>query len=106
MDDTFEVILDSELKDGELRQIKSPGHDVLIAKVGGEYYALGNICTHRGCYLSSGWIDGRSVVCGCHMSKFDVRDGKVVNGPASKPQTVYEVKVDGNKASLRIKSTS
>lgn len=106
MADAFEVVLDGELKDGEMRRVKAEGHDVLITKVNGRYYAIGNVCNHRGCYLSSGWMDDQTVVCGCHMSRFDVTDGKVLKGPASKPQQVYEVKVHANRAYLKFNAST
>ncbi|GAB1398969.1 hypothetical protein MASR1M66_04210 [Aminivibrio sp.] len=38
--------------------VEKNGKSILIANVNGEYYAMGNICTHRGCSLSDGTLEG------------------------------------------------
>jgi nitrite reductase/ring-hydroxylating ferredoxin subunit len=59
----------------------------------GQLFVFEDRCTHRGGPLHAGEIDGTCVICPWHGSKFDVRDGSVVAGPASAPQPVYEVRV-------------
>ncbi len=58
--------------------------------------ALADRCTHRGAPLDEGTLEGDCIVCPWHGSKFDVHDGSVKRGPATRPQPVYEVReVDG-----------
>ena len=67
---------------------------VLIANVNGKYFAIGNECTHKGCTLSDGQLEDNNVTCPCHGSTFDVKTGKVVSGPATKPEPSFPVKVE------------
>ena len=52
--------------------------------------ALKSLCTHQGCTVK--WDEGDdNLGCACHGSAFD-KDGKAIQGPASKPLDVYEAK--------------
>jgi 3-phenylpropionate/trans-cinnamate dioxygenase ferredoxin subunit len=79
---------------------------VSLARVDGRVYAFDDLCTCRAeaCPLSSGLLTGRTIMCQCHGSRFDIETGAVVNGPATRPLTVYDVKeIDGD---IRIRMTS
>jgi len=88
------VALKKEISAGKMKSVEVGGVYVLLANIAGEYFAIGNKCTHRGCKLSSGVFDGETVKCPCHKSVFNVKTGAVVHGPASKPEPKYAVKVE------------
>lgn len=75
---------------------------VLLANIGGVYYAIGNRCTHMGCMLSDGTLEGETVKCLCHGSIFDLKTGNVTKPPARQPEPVYEVKVDGDEILINV----
>ncbi len=68
---------------------------VALFRVGGELHALDARCTHVGGPLDRGTLHGTQVTCPLHGSVFDVRDGKVVRGPAVRPATAYRVRFEG-----------
>lgn len=71
------------------------GVEVLLFKVGAKVFATSARCTHRDCSLGEGWLDRKGyLVCGCHLSKFDPKSGKVVEGPATSPLKVFEALVE------------
>ena len=70
------------------------GVEVLLVKVGARVFATSARCTHRDCSLGEGWLDKGYLVCGCHLSKFDPKSGKVVEGPATSPLKVFEALVE------------
>jgi 3-phenylpropionate/trans-cinnamate dioxygenase ferredoxin subunit len=78
------------------------GETIAIANVGGTLYAFDDRCSHRGCSLSEGMLDGTSITCPCHFSVFQVTDGAVLEGPATKAQQTYEVSVEDGKIILSI----
>jgi len=49
----------------------------------GEFKGFSAVCTHQGCLVAS--VDGGTINCTCHGSKFSIDDGSVVNGPATSP---------------------
>ena len=56
--------------------------------------AVTSLCTHQGCTVA--WDGDEGVMaCPCHQSKFNP-DGTVKSGPAKKPLTKYEAKIDGD----------
>ena len=82
------------LTPGEMKGYESQGQQILIANLSGSYYAIGDVCTHLGCTLSDGTLNGENVECPCHGSTFNVRSGAVVRGPAMEPEPSYKVAVE------------
>jgi nitrite reductase/ring-hydroxylating ferredoxin subunit len=87
-------------KPGKMMGVQSQGRDILVADVGGNYYAIGNVCTHEQCNLADGVLEGEVVQCPCHGSSFNVKTGQVVTGPAEKPEPTYQLKVAGDQIML------
>jgi 3-phenylpropionate/trans-cinnamate dioxygenase ferredoxin subunit len=65
-----------------------------IFNVGGEYYAIEDVCTHDGGPVAEGPLDGYGIVCPRHGAMFDIRDGAVLAMPAVVPIPTYAVKVE------------
>jgi 3-phenylpropionate/trans-cinnamate dioxygenase ferredoxin subunit len=99
----------SEIPVGKMKIVKVGEKEVLIANVDGDFYAIGNSCTHAGGDLSKGSLEGKIVTCPRHGAKFDVTTGKVVSGPKVlflhpkiKDEPSYEVKIEGNEVFLKV----
>jgi 3-phenylpropionate/trans-cinnamate dioxygenase ferredoxin component len=76
---------------------------ISVARVGGRLYAFDDLCTcaEPACPLSGGLLEGTTIMCQCHGSRFDVRTGAVVNGPATEALTVYEVRELDDRVRVR-----
>jgi nitrite reductase/ring-hydroxylating ferredoxin subunit len=83
-----------EMGKGEIAAYEVCETWVALADVDDEVFAVGDLCTHKGCSLGKGELEGTTVTCSCHGSQFDIRTGKVVRGPATEPLPTYRVKVD------------
>jgi nitrite reductase/ring-hydroxylating ferredoxin subunit/uncharacterized membrane protein len=77
---------------------------VLLIRHGGEVQAIHDRCSHRGCSLSDGEIEGDEVICSCHGSRFALADGAVRRGPATAPQPSYDVREHDGRLELRLAS--
>ncbi len=66
----------ADLKDGELRPYEAGGRFILVTRLGSRHFAIDDRCNHAGCFLSSGWLEGRDVVCPCHEHRFDIETGR------------------------------
>jgi Rieske Fe-S protein len=64
----------------------------------GDFKAFSSRCTHKGCPVTS--VEGGTINCPCHGSKFDIADGTVKASPAPKPLPAAEIKVDGDSITL------
>jgi len=64
----------------------------------GEFKCFTAVCTHQGCVVSS--VEGGSINCACHGSRFSIADGSVRNGPATSALGEVPISVDGKSISL------
>ena len=80
---------------GQMRVFDLEGTKVNVASAGGNLYAFDDTCTHAGCSLATGKLNGTTVTCPCHGSQFDVTSGAVIRGPAKRPVRSRSVKVEG-----------
>ena len=108
MEEFIKVAEIFEISEGKMKAVKIGEKEILIANVGGKYYAIGNKCTHRGGDLSKGSLSRKIVTCPVHGFKFDVTTGEVAYAPFEvkflkliKPEPTYEVKVEGKDIMLR-----
>jgi len=76
--------------------VEVDGQPVCVARVGGEIFALQDVCSHEEVPLSEGEVYDHTVECWLHGSCFDLRTGKPTGPPATKPVPTYEVKIDGD----------
>src|SRR5262245_49691156 len=84
-----------DVPEGEMRVFDVAGTRVTVAATGAHLYAFDDTCTHMGCSLAKGKLDGTTVTCPCHGSQFDVTSGAVVRGPAQRPVRSRSAAVDG-----------
>ena len=67
----------NDLLPGECARFELPdGDELAVYNVGGEFYATGNFCPHKGAPLSEGLLCGNVIECGLHGWQFDVRTGE------------------------------
>lgn len=87
-----------ELEDGSMKQVVVAGDLVGLYRVGDDFFALSDICSHEEAYLTEGEFepDEMEVECPRHGSRFHVESGEVRILPATKPVAAYEVKVEGD----------
>ena len=90
-----------DLADGESGRALVGDTPVLLVRHGDALHALHDRCSHRGCSLSDGEVEGEVVVCPCHGSRFDLRDGSVRRGPATAPQPAFEARESDGRLELR-----
>jgi nitrite reductase/ring-hydroxylating ferredoxin subunit len=100
-DEWTEALADADLPDREPTRVVVDDTPVLLLREGGELFALHDRCSHRGCSLSDGSVEGEEIVCGCHGSRFDRRDGSVLQGPATAPQPAFETRVRDGRIEVR-----
>ena len=93
MADRIEAGNVDELAGGAMKLVDAERPMVLI-KLGTDFFAIDDECTHSACSLSDGFLDGDVLECECHGSMFNVRTGAVEQGPAEEPIPTHSVEVE------------
>jgi nitrite reductase/ring-hydroxylating ferredoxin subunit/uncharacterized membrane protein len=91
----------AELTEGQPVRAMAGGVKVLLVKRAGEIHAIAEVCSHLGGPLSEGKLDGDTIECPWHASRFCIRDGSVVDGPATHPQPRFETRVRNGRVEVR-----
>jgi 3-phenylpropionate/trans-cinnamate dioxygenase ferredoxin subunit len=91
-----------DLAPGEARRFDTAGLRVALVRIGDDFYAIGDRCSHEDFSLADGevWPAECEIECAKHGSTFDLRTGAPCSLPATKPVPVYEVVVSGDDVSV------
>lgn len=98
----FPLANTSDLNDGEMKEISAGETRILLARVGGEFHAVGAACTHYGAPLAEGALCGTRIVCPWHHACFDVATGALEEPPALDSLPRYEVRVEDGRVLVRV----
>jgi nitrite reductase/ring-hydroxylating ferredoxin subunit/uncharacterized membrane protein len=99
--DWTQALADAALGEGEMKAVEVNGVAIVIARRGGNVYALSDTCVHRGGSLADGELTGDCVKCPLHGSVFQLADGSVEQGPAAYPQPALETRVHEGSIEVR-----
>ena len=91
----------SEFENTPVATIDINGTAVAVFKVGDDYYAIQNMCSHSEANLADGEVYDCKVECPLHGAEFDLKTGEALTLPATKPVTVFTTKVDGDSLVIK-----
>ncbi|WFP51638.1 non-heme iron oxygenase ferredoxin subunit [Methylomonas sp. EFPC3] len=97
MAEWIDVVAASALADGEHVVVDVDGDDVAVFNIGGEFYAIADVCTHDGAEIASGELDGDEIVCPRHGARFCVKTGQVKCAPAYEDVATFPVRVEAGR---------
>ena len=100
-EDYESVLPVDQLSERTLRRVTVADVPVIVLKANETYYAIAATCTHAGGPLDEGELQGEVVQCPWHGSRFRMRDGKPITGPATFAQPRYDVRVRDGMIQLR-----
>jgi NAD(P)H-dependent nitrite reductase small subunit len=92
----------NELAQDQGKLVKINHKRIALFNVGGRYYAIDDMCPHRGGPLSQGELEGTTVVCPWHDASFDLATGEVTRSPAATGVTTYAVRVEGDDIAVAV----
>lgn len=92
----------NEVPPGTAKAVEADGRRIALFNHGGGYYAIDDVCTHRGGPLSEGAVEGTVVTCPLHGATFDITTGNVLGPPASEGVASYKVQIDGNDIKVEL----
>jgi 3-phenylpropionate/trans-cinnamate dioxygenase ferredoxin subunit len=89
----IEIAPASELPNGGRLFVEAADKPIVVFNIAGQFFAIGDVCTHDDGPLGDGDLEGHRIVCPRHGAEFDVRTGQAVQMPAVVDIPAYPVKV-------------
>ena len=99
------ALAEADLADGKPHRATVNGVRVLLARTGDQIRCIGEVCSHLGGPLAEGELREDTIRCPWHGSCFSLRDGSVIDGPATHPQPCFETRVHAGQIEIRSAST-
>ena len=97
-----------DLPEGKGAKVQIGDDTVLLVRSGERIVAIGNRCTHQGAPLDRGRVKVTgslaTVTCPAHGSIFNLDDGRVMRGPATRPVASYETRVVEGTVEVRARA--
>ena len=91
-----------DVGDGDRLFIEIDDLQLVLFNIAGEYFAIGDVCSHDDGPLGDGEIDTYDVICPRHGARFDVRSGQVSSLPAVINIPAYPVRLSGDNIEIGI----
>jgi 3-phenylpropionate/trans-cinnamate dioxygenase ferredoxin subunit len=93
-----------DVPDGEARRFDLGRLRVAVVRIGDDWYAIGDRCTHQDISLAEGEVDPDelSIECWKHGSCFSLTTGEPSSLPATRPTPVYVVKIEGDDVFVEV----
>jgi nitrite reductase/ring-hydroxylating ferredoxin subunit/uncharacterized membrane protein len=91
----------ADVPNRQLYPVVASGIKVILLREDERLYAIAATCTHAGGPLDAGTLEGGVVQCPWHGSRFRMRDGRVMTGPATISEPCYEVRVREGQVEIK-----
>jgi 3-phenylpropionate/trans-cinnamate dioxygenase ferredoxin subunit len=100
--ETVALCAPDDLASGEARRFDVSGRRIALVRIGADFYAVDDECSHEDYSLSEGevWPEECQIECPRHGSTFDLLTGAPCSLPATQPVAVYEVVVDDDAVTV------
>lgn len=86
---------------GKGRMVTVEGRHVAVFRLGDDFFALDNMCLHRGGPICDGLIDNGVVTCPWHFWSYEIKTGTMVQDPRV-GLSKHDVRIDGDQLAVRL----
>lgn len=90
-----------ELAPGGWRVVDVDGAQIAVFNLGGQYYAIADVCTHDAGQLTGGTVEGDQITCPRHGARFCIRTGAALSAPAYEPTATFPTRVENGEVQVR-----
>ena len=102
MAEYVKVAKTSEIEDQCAKCVEVGGHSIALFNIGGEFYAIDDLCPHEEGPLSEGYVEGYEVECPWHAATFNLKTGAHSGPPAEEDVKTYKVRVEGDDVEVEV----
>jgi len=94
------------LADGDITATEVDGRTVAYARIGDDWFAIDDTCSHAKVSLSDGYleVDDLAIECPLHGASFSLETGEALTLPATKPVARHDVEVRDGEVFVTIAS--
>lgn len=92
----------ADVPQGTMHACSVDGREIVVCHTKDGIYALDNICTHAYSRLNEGRLRGNRLICPLHGASFDVRDGRALGAPASRPLATHVLRIVDERIEVSI----
>jgi 3-phenylpropionate/trans-cinnamate dioxygenase ferredoxin subunit len=93
-----------EIEPGRVKVVSAGETRLAVCRVGDEYFAIEDVCTHDDGPLGAGSLDGAVIECPRHGARFDVRTGAVLRMPAVAPVPTFPVQIEEGELFVEVET--
>ena len=90
-----------DVESGRAQVIRIGERDIALFNLEGNFFAMANVCPHRGGPLAEGHVNGKAVTCPWHAWEFDIPSGACNTYPGTK-QPVFPVKIENGDVFVEV----
>ena len=94
----------ADIPEGGAVRVEFGDLPVCLVRTEGQVLAVRDVCSHAEVPLSEGDVEGTTVECWLHGSRFDLTTGKPTGPPATEPVPVYDTTIEGETLLVRLES--
>jgi nitrite reductase (NADH) small subunit len=91
----YKVASVHEIAPGSGIKVEIGGNEIAVFHFNGGFYAIDDLCPHRGAPLSEGFLEDGKVFCPWHCFDFNLRSGESATVPSLRVKA-YEIKIEGD----------
>jgi 3-phenylpropionate/trans-cinnamate dioxygenase ferredoxin subunit len=92
----------ADVPEGGTVAVEVDGRPICLVRAAGTVYAISDCCSHAEVPLSEGEVEGNTVECWLHGSRFDLTTGEPIGLPATEPVPVYDTTIEGETVLVRV----
>lgn len=93
-----------DIPTGSMKKFYLRDQEFLVVNLNGQFHCLDGRCTHAGAPLAEGILEGETLTCPWHYSRFKITDGSLMNGPAKRPLNGYRYEIKDGQLLLELKT--
>jgi nitrite reductase/ring-hydroxylating ferredoxin subunit len=91
-----------DVAEGTMRTCTAGDREIVVCRTKDGVYALDNICTHAHARLNEGRLRGTRLICPLHGASFDIRDGRALGAPATRPLATHAAAIRGDQIEISV----
>jgi len=102
MSEWTDLIARDALEPGDVTPVTLGGRRLAVYDAADGIYVTMALCTHAGADLCDGYFDGHVIECPLHQGCFDVRSGRPLGAPVTRPVKTYPARVVDGRVQVKL----